>query len=83
MKADFKEKLKKTDNTDLKMLNQKLKDQLAIQLAAGELQHQEVIKQIKQLTATKNLLSEKTEEAMLGQKETRTKLSVQMKSLET
>ena len=37
MKADFKEKLKKTDNTDLKMLNQKLKDQLAIQLAAGEL----------------------------------------------
>lgn len=37
MKADFKEKLKKTDNTDLKMLNQKLKDQLAIQLATGEL----------------------------------------------
>ena len=31
MKADFKEKLKKADNTDLKMQNQKLKDQLATQ----------------------------------------------------
>jgi hypothetical protein len=39
MKADFKEKLRKADNSDLRLQNQKLLEQLSVQTAAADFKH--------------------------------------------